>query len=89
MVYRDIDYEGPDSRKEVNYKKGNDFFILEYVREQEQSKNMTEAEAEYNALLDELGLDFVGWSGTGIYFQEQFQVTKHRLGFFLQECVLG
>ncbi|XP_052723167.1 CRM-domain containing factor CFM3, chloroplastic/mitochondrial isoform X2 [Vigna angularis] len=63
MVYRGIDYQGPDSRKEVNDKKEkND--VME--REQEQSKNVTEAEAEYNALLDELGPRFVGWWGTGI-----------------------
>jgi len=89
MVYRGIDYQGPDSRKEVNDKKGNDFFVPDVssgsllksevsnaatsrgksevvVREQEQSKNVTEAETEYNALLDELGPRFVGWWGTGI-----------------------
>ncbi|XP_047161977.1 CRM-domain containing factor CFM3, chloroplastic/mitochondrial-like isoform X1 [Vigna umbellata] len=89
MVYRGIDYQGPDSRKEVNDKKGNDFFVPDVSsgsllksevsnavsslekndvmeREQEQSKNVTEAEAEYNALLDELGPRFVGWWGTGI-----------------------
>ncbi|XP_014513697.1 CRM-domain containing factor CFM3, chloroplastic/mitochondrial isoform X2 [Vigna radiata var. radiata] len=89
MVYRGIDYQGPDSRKEVSDKKGNDFFVPDVSsgsllksevsnavssleksevmeREQEQSKNVTEAEAEYNALLDELGPRFVGWWGTGI-----------------------
>ncbi|KAK7364083.1 hypothetical protein VNO80_12454 [Phaseolus coccineus] len=89
MVYRGIDYQGPDSRKEVNDKKGNDFFVPDVssgsllksevsnaatsreksevvVREQEQSKNVTEAETEYNALLDELGPRFDGWWGTGI-----------------------
>ncbi|KAJ1379536.1 YhbY-like superfamily, partial [Sesbania bispinosa] len=36
------------------------------VRNQEQPENMTEEEAEYNALLDGLGPRFVGWWGTGI-----------------------
>ncbi|KAK7291427.1 hypothetical protein RIF29_06562 [Crotalaria pallida] len=36
------------------------------VRNQVQSENMTEEEAEYNALLDDLGPRFVEWWGTGI-----------------------
>nr|KYP69702.1 hypothetical protein KK1_008903 [Cajanus cajan] len=90
MVYRGIDYQGLDSRKEVvEKKKGEGFFVPDVssgsllksgdsnatssldksevvVREQEQPKNVTEAEVEYNALLDELGPRFVEWWGTGI-----------------------
>ncbi|XP_057447041.1 CRM-domain containing factor CFM3, chloroplastic/mitochondrial isoform X2 [Lotus japonicus] len=36
------------------------------ARNQEQPKNMTEEEAEYNALLDGLGPRFVEWWGTGV-----------------------
>ncbi|XP_061357575.1 CRM-domain containing factor CFM3, chloroplastic/mitochondrial [Gastrolobium bilobum] len=36
------------------------------VMNREQPENMTEEEAEYNALLDGLGPRFVGWWGTGI-----------------------
>ncbi|OIW11950.1 hypothetical protein TanjilG_02157 [Lupinus angustifolius] len=36
------------------------------VKDQEKSENMTEEEAEYNALLDGLGPRFVEWWGTGI-----------------------
>ena len=36
------------------------------VRNQEQPENMTEEEAEYNALLDGLGPRFIEWWGTGI-----------------------
>ncbi|KAK7271250.1 hypothetical protein RJT34_26988 [Clitoria ternatea] len=36
------------------------------ARNQERPENMTEAEAEYNALLDGLGPRFGGWWGTGI-----------------------
>ena len=36
------------------------------MREREHPENMSEAEAEYNALLDGLGPRFVGWWGTGI-----------------------
>ncbi|TKY44715.1 Chloroplastic group IIA intron splicing facilitator CRS1 [Spatholobus suberectus] len=89
MVYRGIDYQGPDSWKEVNEKKGDGFFVPDVssgsllksedsnatssleksevvVREREQPEIVTEAEAEYNALLDGLGARFVGWWGTGI-----------------------
>ncbi|KAG5009396.1 hypothetical protein JHK87_017911 [Glycine soja] len=85
MVYRGIDYQGPDSQKEVNEKKGDGFFVPDVskredsstatstseksevvVREREHPENMSEAEAEYNALLDGLGPRFVGWWGTGI-----------------------
>ncbi|KAL2999563.1 hypothetical protein AAZX31_09G166600 [Glycine max] len=84
MVYRGIDYQGPDSRKELNEKKGDGFFVPDVskredstatstseksevvVREREHPENMSEAEAEYNALLDGLGPRFFGWWGTGI-----------------------
>ena len=36
------------------------------ARNQEQPENMTEEEAEYNALLDGLGPRFIEWWGTGI-----------------------
>ncbi|KAK7380048.1 hypothetical protein VNO78_32399 [Psophocarpus tetragonolobus] len=89
MVYRGIHYQGPDSRMEVNEKKGDGFFVPDVssgsllksadnntalsleksevvIKEREQPENVSEAEAEYNALLDGLGPRFVGWWGTGI-----------------------
>ncbi|OIW03640.1 hypothetical protein TanjilG_22297 [Lupinus angustifolius] len=51
-------------------KDGNETSTLEktepVVKIEEQSENMTEEEAEYNALLDGLGPRFVEWWGTGI-----------------------
>ncbi|KAE9600270.1 hypothetical protein Lal_00046139 [Lupinus albus] len=51
-------------------KDGNETSTLEktepVVKIEEESENMTEEEAEYNALLDGLGPRFVEWWGTGI-----------------------
>ncbi|RDX82468.1 CRM-domain containing factor CFM3, chloroplastic/mitochondrial, partial [Mucuna pruriens] len=89
VVYRGLDYRGPDLQKEVNEKKDDGFFMPDFlsgsllksedsnatsaleksevvVKEREQPENVTEAEAEYNALLDGLGPRFVEWWGTGI-----------------------
>lgn len=89
MVYRGKNYQGPASRKELDVKEGDGFFVPDVsprsllrtkdgnatssldmsepvVRSHEQPENMTEEEAEYNALLDGLGPRFVEWWGTGL-----------------------